>query len=136
MTLHEAIEKLLIQTGQPMITTEIAVELNKNKWYEKKDGSSISPFQIHGRTKNYSDLFIRNGSTVSLNRQSNANFTVKRAIEKPKPKLIDTSENINLIENVLINESNFKNANLIDNLVPDKPGLYCIRIINSNRSEE
>lgn len=66
MTLHEAIEKLLRQHRRPMTTTEIASELNKNKWYQKKDGSPIEPFQIHGRTRNYHQLFERNGSTVLL----------------------------------------------------------------------
>lgn len=66
MTLHEAIEKLLLQNGRSMTTTEIANELNNLKWYKKRDGSTISPFQIHGRTKNYPSIFIRNGSTVSL----------------------------------------------------------------------
>lgn len=66
MTLHAAIEKLLLQTGRPMTTQEIADELNKNKWYMKKDCSRIDAFQIHGRTKNYGEIFERNGSTVSL----------------------------------------------------------------------
>ncbi|MDR0874565.1 MAG: winged helix-turn-helix domain-containing protein [Prevotellaceae bacterium] len=66
MTLHEAIVKLLQEKGRSMTTTEIANELNKNGWYEKKDGSEIIPFQIHGRTKNYPHLFAREGSTVSL----------------------------------------------------------------------
>jgi hypothetical protein len=69
MTLHEAIEKLLKQTGRSMTTTEIANELNKNKWYQKKDGSEIDPFQIHGRTKNYPQLFDRDGSKVYLKGQ-------------------------------------------------------------------
>lgn len=67
MTLHEAIEKLLRQTGRPMTTQQIADELNKNGWYQKKDGSRIEAFQIHGRTRNYANIFDRDGSTVSLN---------------------------------------------------------------------
>lgn len=66
MTLHEAIKKLLGQTGQSMTTQQIANELNENGWYQKKDGSQITAFQIHGRTKNYDHLFERDGSTVSL----------------------------------------------------------------------
>ncbi len=66
MTLHEAIEKLLHQTGQPMTTQQIADELNKNNWYQKKDSSKITAYQIHGRTKNYATLFNREGSIVSL----------------------------------------------------------------------
>jgi len=53
MTLHDAIVKLLQQTGRSMTTQQIADELNRNGWYEKKDRSEITAFQIHGRTKNY-----------------------------------------------------------------------------------
>lgn len=67
MKLHEAIEKLLRQTGKPMTTRQIADELNKNGWYQKKDGSKIQAFQIHGRTRNYANIFDRDGSTVYLN---------------------------------------------------------------------
>ena len=70
MTLHEAIEKLLRETGRPMTTQQIADELNKNGWYQKKDGSTIQAFQIHGRTTNYANIFDRDGSTVSLIGQS------------------------------------------------------------------
>ncbi len=66
MTLHEAIEKLLRQAGRLMTTQQIADELNKNGWYQKKDGSTIQAFQIHGRTRNYANIFDRDGSTVSL----------------------------------------------------------------------
>lgn len=66
MTLHAAIEKLLLQKEHPMTTQQIADELNKNNWYQKKDGSKIIAFQIHGRTKNYATIFNRKGATVSL----------------------------------------------------------------------
>jgi hypothetical protein len=70
MTLHEAIEKLLRQTGRPMTTQEIADGLNENGWYQKKDNSLIQAFQIHGRTRNYANIFDRARSTVSLIGQS------------------------------------------------------------------
>ena len=76
MTLHEAIEKLLRQTRRPMTTQQIADELNKNGWYQKKDGSTIQAFQIHGRTRNYANIFDRDGSTVSL---------IGQAVTKSKP---------------------------------------------------
>ena len=65
MTLHNAIEQLLKLNGS-MTTQQIADKLNFNKWYKKKDGSIIQAFQIHGRTKNYPDIFGRDGSTVFL----------------------------------------------------------------------
>lgn len=134
MTLHEAIEKLLRQTGRPMTTTGIANELNKNKWYQKKDNSTIDPFQIHGRTKNYPNIFNRNGSTVSLNGQPNIKVnTPKEPTIKHKPKLAELSTDIALLEKVLMNEENFKSAASCDNLVSDNPGLYCIRIKDINK---
>ena len=134
MTLHEAIEQLLKQTGRPMTTTEIANGLNKNKWYQKKDRSTINPFQIHGRTKNYPNIFNCSGSTVSLNGQPNTNVsTPKELIIKQKPILTDLSTDSALLEKVLMNEKNFKSAAIIDDLVPDNPGLYCIRINDINK---
>lgn len=134
MTLHEAIEKLLKQFGRPMTTTEIASELNKNKWYVKKDGSTIEPFQIHGRTKNYPTLFERNGSTVILNGQTDINeIKTKNRTIKVQKKSIEVYSNKSLVEKVLIDEKNFKPAGSIDNLVPNVPGLYCMRIIDINK---
>ncbi len=129
MTLHEAIEKLLQQKGRPMTTTEIADELNKNKWYAKKDGSAIAPFQIHGRTRNYAHTFKQNGSTISLNHQSNTKAsTPKREAQHSPKKLSDISSDTTLLEKALMNEKNFKSAGEIDGKVPDNAGLYCIRI--------
>ena len=86
MTLHAAIEKLLQQTGRQMTTHEIADSLNKNKWYQKKDGSKITDFQIHGRTKNYPQLFNRNGATVSLAGHSITKLTRQKIVSKPAIK--------------------------------------------------
>lgn len=86
MTLHIAIEKLLKQTGRPMTTQQIADELNKNGWYKKGDQSEITDFQIHGRTRKYSNLFSRDGTTVSLVGQ---NFTKQT---NNKTKSIQTSK--------------------------------------------
>lgn len=89
MTLHAAIEKLLHQTGRQMTTHEIAESLNKNKWYQKKDGSKITDFQIHGRTKNDPQLFNRSGATVSLAGHSITKLT--KAVSKPVIKTVRPS---------------------------------------------
>jgi hypoxanthine-DNA glycosylase len=81
MTLHEAIEKLLQETGRPMTTRQIAHELNKKDWYQKRDDSTIKPFQIHGRARNYPGLFDHDGSTVSLIGQPGTKI---KAIKKSK----------------------------------------------------
>jgi len=84
MTLHGAIEKLLRETGCAMTTQQIAEKLNKNGWYQKKDGSAIQAFQIHGRTKNYPNIFFRENSTVSLIGQATTK-TKSITAEKGKP---------------------------------------------------
>lgn len=65
-TLHEAIRIVLEDAGGSMTTREIAAELNRRGLYTKKDGTEITDFQVHGRTKNYPNLFHREGTTVSL----------------------------------------------------------------------
>ncbi len=66
ITLHEAIIQTLIIEKRSMSTKEIAEKLNNNKFYIKKDKSKITDYQIHGRTKQYPNLFSRNGSIISL----------------------------------------------------------------------
>jgi hypothetical protein len=66
-TLHEEVERILRENGRPWMTTEeLARMVNDSGNYRKKDGSPVTPFQIHGRTRNYSDLFERNGARVRL----------------------------------------------------------------------
>ena len=133
MMLHDAIEKLLKQKGRPMTTLEIARELNKNKWYVKGDGSCITSYQIHGRTKNKPQLFNRSGTTVSLNSQPVQKAPKPRVkSEPPNNKIIDaTATDISLLGDVLMNEKKFKPAKSIDDIISSKPGLYCIRIKNA-----
>lgn len=95
MTLHKAIEKLLRQNRRSMTIQQIADELNKNGWYQKKDGSTIQAFQIHGRTRNYANIFYRNGSTISLVGQSitkvESSITEKSKIVKQVAKINTTN---------------------------------------------
>ncbi len=134
MTLHEAIVKVLQAKNRAMTTQEIADELNRNTWYQKKDKSTITAYQIHGRTKSsgsYTHLFERNGTTVSLaDKAFKTDIDMLR--EKTGKPLTKASETKNysdeLTEKILMNENNFKNANSIDKMVPEKPGLYCVRI--------
>lgn len=66
MTLHKAIVEILRELDHPLSTTELANEVNRRGSYRKKDGSAITPFQIHGRTRNYPRLFSRQTSQVLL----------------------------------------------------------------------
>ncbi|UUV20651.1 GIY-YIG nuclease family protein [Paenimyroides aestuarii] len=135
MTLHEAIEKVLRQKGMSMTTQQIADELNENNWYNKRDGSKILAFQIHGRTRNYSHLFKREGASVSLIEKSIINtITNKTKIIKPILELTDISLKDKLLfENDLMNEKKYRKASEIDNIVPNTSGIYCIRISNIDK---
>lgn len=129
MTLHDAIVQVLLNKGHPMTTQEIADELNQNGLYSKKDGSLISAFQIHGRTRNYRYLFDREGSIVSL--KSKTGISKPPAPQKTKQPFTSISTKPGLLAKVLMNEKNFKSASDIDDLVPEVPGMYCIRIKDS-----
>lgn len=85
MTLHEAMEKLLREAGRGMTTAKIAEELNKNKWYQKKDYSEISPNQISARASKYPEIFHRKGREISIvNRNRTQQSTSKEVSKAPK----------------------------------------------------
>jgi hypothetical protein len=135
MKLHEAIVKILAN-GQSMTIYEIAEKLNSNNWYKKKDGSLITAFQIHGRTKNYSHIFKRKGTIVSL--YTDPPFSIAKSLKKPlEPSIRATPYNISVFESYLLNKIYFKPAHSVDGLVPvNKCGLYCISINNVNALPE
>lgn len=65
ITLHEEIQDILRDNNNDWMTThEIATLANERGRYHKKDGSAVTNFQIHGRTRNYPHLFEREGSRV------------------------------------------------------------------------
>lgn len=128
MTLHAAIEQVLMQEKRKMTPVEIADALNRNSWYSKKDGSVIKSSQIGARVKNYPHLFNKEGSVISL--KSRTGISSSQA-SIPEKKLVSTSKNIDapLAQKVLMNEKNFKSAGTIYSPWPDQPGIYCLRIL-------
>ncbi len=134
MTLHEAIIKVLAENKNSMTTQKIADLLNKSKWYEKKDGSLITAFQIHGRTRKYSHLFDRKGNIVILKVISglSKNSPVQLINEHPPKVDFQNSVDSKELEKYLFNSDNYIDANTIDEKVPSVPGIYCIRIKNKD----
>ncbi|MCB0745949.1 MAG: hypothetical protein KDC90_00665 [Ignavibacteriae bacterium] len=128
MTLHEAIQQVILKTGKPLTAVEIATALNKNSWYTKKDGSPIKSSQIGARVKNYPKLFIKENECIGL--QSKTGIIPHKQTVKSKTSRILLSESINnsLAGKVLLNEKNFKEVSKVYNHLPHNPGLYCIRI--------
>jgi hypothetical protein len=69
VTLHEEIVRILREHGDGWMTTsDIAQAVNTAGNYRKRDGSAVTPFQIHGRTRKYPRRFERDGSRVRLQR--------------------------------------------------------------------
>ena len=67
VTLHEELATILRARGNAwMSTKDLASEVNRRGRYEKRDGSAVTAFQVHGRTRQYSRIFERNGSRVRL----------------------------------------------------------------------
>lgn len=135
MTLHEAIEKLLQQNGRPMTIQQIADELNKNGWYEKGDGSPITAFQIHGRTRKYAHLFNRNGTTFSLAGQTAVKQTTVSSVktitivaETVKPTVTTTSADLTSLLNTFT-QNLFDPLADLESSIADSSGNYllCLR---------
>jgi hypothetical protein len=66
ITLQAEIADILRELGHRWTTEELADEVNDRGRYRKRDGSAVTAFQIHGRTRNYGRLLERNGSQVRL----------------------------------------------------------------------
>ena len=135
MTLHEAITKVINEsTKVTMSASEIADVVNQKKYYIKKDESLIAASQISARVKNYKELFKKVGSQISL---LDASVIAKaNALKTPSTKLLSVSSgglntsDWSLLEKMLLNVNNFKDCNQSENAIPDKPGIYCIRVKN------
>jgi chorismate mutase len=66
-TLHEALAQILRENhNRWMSARELADEVNRRGLYSKRDGSAVEANQISARTKNYSDLFEKDGGRIRL----------------------------------------------------------------------
>lgn len=134
MTLHYAIEAALSEAGRAMTTAELAERVNTSGLYKKRDGSPVTPFQIHGRTRKYPQLFSKAGSTISLARWGDSSN--QASIDEPSRtgpasdvRSITPSPAVaSDVEASLLNDEEFRPAGSIDLEVPDRPGLYAIKV--------
>lgn len=128
MTLHEAIQQVLLQAGGKSLTVpEITKILNANSWYSKKDGSDLKSSQVGARIKNYPHLFSRTNNLIGL--KSTTGIIPKKST--PKQKQVPVKKIVlddNLMMKVLINEKNFKSIADCEQNIPEAPGLYAVRI--------
>lgn len=57
MTLHEAIEIVLVDAQTPLTPEQIASLLKEKELYTRKDGTLVTPSQVSARVNNYKDIF-------------------------------------------------------------------------------
>lgn len=135
-TLHEAIEHLIKKNNRPMTASEIALELNRTRLYTKRDGSDIKSSQIDARVGNYKKLFSIEGSQIGLKegelKAGGANKPSVIVAQREKGKHTLKIDNPALAIKVLLNAKNFKSASSVQNIIPEQPGLYAIRLMRPN----
>lgn len=57
MTLHESIEKVLLEAKRPLSFVELADKINEQNLYQKGDLSKVTSNQIAARVKKYKEIF-------------------------------------------------------------------------------
>jgi hypothetical protein len=126
MTLHEAIEQTLKQSGKSMTASEIANEINRTKLYSRADGGPIPSSQIGARVKNYPQWFDKTGSYISNKKFSpSKGAAVSNNLKSisnniPKGNFIQSKP---LAIKVLLNQGNHKSAAIIGGVVPKEAGV-------------
>lgn len=66
MTLHEAIEKILLDSGRPLSIKVIADKINETGLYRRKDNKKIDTPQIQARIRQYHNLFDNINNQIFL----------------------------------------------------------------------
>ena len=137
MTFHQAIEEVIRRNNRPMTSVEIALELNTTQLYTKKDGSDIKSSQVEARVGNYPKKFTVQGSLVGLfEGPLMVNDTMQpgiKIVSQTGTKNSIKLSNPGLASKVLLNQKNTRPAEAVDEIVPELPGMYVIRIRNVHR---
>lgn len=94
MTLHEAIEQVLKESGTPLAPTEIASILNELKTYRKGDCSGINSNQISARVNNYQSYFFKENGLIYLNNWDSTTEKAKVTDTKKKEFTRINTENM------------------------------------------
>jgi hypothetical protein len=131
MTLHEAIIDLLRAHGAPMDFSSIARQINAKGTYQRGDGGPLPSSQIRLRVKNYPRHFFVRDGFVYLNGWAElpmapasaptATPTIERRVEAMAPPVqADASS--------LLAPASFRSCDSYEAMVPNRAGLYCIKI--------
>ena len=66
MTLHEAIERVLLDGRKPMKASDIARVINSLGLYKRDDNKPVPASQISARVSARPDMFSRSGEMIAL----------------------------------------------------------------------
>jgi len=70
-TLHEAIAQVLREEGNEWMTArQLTDAVNERGLYRKRDGNGVDVNQVHARTRNYGDMFEKDGPNIRLREAS------------------------------------------------------------------
>lgn len=131
-TLHEEIAAILAESDEEWMTTSsIASRVNVRGRYQKSDGSPVTPYQIHGRTKSYPKLFERDGSRVRLRVRSPGG-----AVGRTSPRFTPQRAPDDLVAEAL--EALLRPGRKADDaltVAPVGPGLYAVTASAEGRAD-
>ncbi|WP_334147603.1 GIY-YIG nuclease family protein [Microbacterium sp.] len=133
MTLHQTIVEVLTAAGHPLTARDVADEVNRRRLYVRADGQPLGASQVSARVRNYPGLFIESADTIWLVSHSPLP-EARPAAPTPTPtqdalaSVATATTPIPDVETALLKASAFQSARIVDGLVPDRFGLYAIRV--------
>lgn len=139
MTLHVAIEEVLTRAGRPLTPRQIADELNRRGLYMRGDGAPLPPGQVSARVRKYPALFAASGDGIWLVARTppvDVDVAAKGTPAKKLPHFpafAPSSDQTGEVEAALLDPARFRSARDIDDEVPDRFGLYAIRVRSIDR---
>lgn len=144
MTLHAAMEEVLLEAGRPLNAIELAKRVRKLDLYRKRDGSQLQPDQVRARARRYPHLFTQAAGAIGLagwdDRQQVAPAAPSprndASPSRPVPGSNQTPIGSPGLASALLEPSAFRPAGAIDPEVPDRPGFYAIRVLDRDALPE
>jgi hypothetical protein len=137
VTLHSAIEEVLKSAGRALTAREVADEVNRRGLYVRGDGTPLPPGQVSARVRKYPGLFASTGDGIWLaGREVTVSSPFARGAGRSQSDSggstasAPTDNRTVELESSLMDPTRFRSARDIDRDVPDRFGLYAIRVRN------
>lgn len=129
-------EKVLLDAGGPLKASDLAEKINARGLYQMRDGSPVQPDQVRAWARRYPHLFTREAAAtgiVQLRDWQQVQPAAPKALNdasvppvavRPIQSFAEPSE----LAAALLEQAAFSPAGAIDLVVPNRPGLYAIRV--------